>query len=129
MSGGERKGGMGGGWSTEEAAAVVAETAGSTTLLLRNFRSERPQWPEMVPNRGLWNGAVIAAVEAVAVEGGDDPHGPRVDFVSAIGPRVKGAVQGGAESYFGVGKQLSIDSNSIRVQLDLVAGKRGSGFW
>ena len=104
-------------------APVAAATAGSVTLLLRNFRSERPKWTEMVPNRGLWNGAVITAVEAVAVERGDDPNGSRCDFVGAIGPRVKGALQVVAESSCAVGKQLSIDSNSICAHLDLVAGK------
>ena len=49
-------------------AAVEPAMAGSVTLLLRNLRSECPEWAEMMPNRGLWNGAVIAAVEAVAVE-------------------------------------------------------------
>ena len=110
-------------WPLQATAAVVAETAGSTTLLLRNFRSERPQWPEMMPNRGLWNGAVIAAVEAVAVERGDDPHGPRFDFVDAIGPGVKGTLPVVAESSCAVGKQLSIDSNSICAHLDVVSGK------
>ena len=104
-------------------AAVVAATAGSVTLLLRNFRSECPQRAEMVPNRGIWNGAVIAAVEAVAVERGDDPHGSRFDFVGAIGPRVERALQVVAESSRAVGKQLSIDSNSICAHLDFVAGK------
>jgi len=97
-------------------------------LLLRNFRSERPQWPEMVSNRGLWNGAVIAAVEAVVVERGDDPHSSRFDFVGAIGPWVEGPLQVVAESRGAVGKQLSIDSNPICVHLDLVAGNRHGGF-
>ena len=97
------------------------------TLLLRNFRSECPQWAKMVPNRGLWNGAVIAAVEAVAVERGDDPHGSRFDSVGAIGPRVKRALHVVTESACTVGKELSIDSNSISAHLDLVAGKRDGG--
>jgi len=114
-------------WPLQAAAAVVAAKAGSVTLLLRNFCSERPQWAEMVPNRGLWNGTVISAVETIAVERGDDPHGSRFDSVGAIGPRVKGALQVVAESSCAVGKQLSIDSNSICAYLDLVAGKRDGG--
>src|SRR6266849_1046676 len=105
-------------------AAVMAATAGIVTLLLRNFRGKRPQRAEMVPNRGLWNRAVVAAVKAVAVERGDDPHGPRFDFVGSIGQGVKGTLQVVAGSSFAVGKQLSIDSDSICVHLDLVAGKR-----
>src|ERR1700724_4336884 len=104
-------------------APVAAATAESATLLLRNFRSECPQWAEMVSNRGLWNGAVIAAVEAVAVERGDDPQGSRFDSVGAIRPRVKGALQVVAESSRAVGKQLSINSNSICAHLDVVSGK------
>jgi hypothetical protein len=111
-------------WPLHATAAVVAATAGSATLLLRNFRSERPQWAEMMTNRGLWNGAIISAVEAVAVERGDDPRGPRFDFVGAIGPGVKRTLQVVAESSSAVGKQLSIDSDSIYAYLDLVAGKR-----
>ena len=111
-------------WPLHATAAVVPAMAGSVTLLLRDFRSECPQWAEMMPNRGLGNGAVIAAVEAVAVERGDDPHGPRFDSVGAIAPRVKGALQVVAESSCAVGKQLSIDSNSICAHLDLVARKR-----
>ena len=111
-------------WPLHATAAVVPAMAGSVALLLRDFRSECPQWAEMMPNRGLGNGAVIAAVEAVAVERGDDPHGSRFDFVGAVWPRVKGALQVVAESSCAVGKQLSIDSNSICVHLDLVAGKR-----
>src|ERR1700674_928617 len=109
-------------------AAVVPAMTGSVTLLLRNFCSERPEWAEMMANRGLWNGAVIAAVEAVAVERGNDPHGSRFDSVGAIRPRVKGALQVVAESSRAVGKELSIDSNSICAHLDLVAGKRDGGF-
>src|SRR5258708_32389258 len=78
----------------------------------------------MVTNRGLRNGSVIAAVEAVAVERGNNPHGPRLDFVGAIWPGVKGTLQVVAESSCAVRKQLSIDSNSICAHLDLVAGKR-----
>ena len=114
-------------WPLHAIAAVVAATAGIVTLLLRNFRSKRPQWAEMVPNRGLWNGAVIAAVETVAVERGDDPHGSRFDSVGAIGPGVKGTLQVVPESSCAVGKQLPIDANSISAHLDLVAGKRDSG--
>src|ERR1700722_14679319 len=110
-------------WPLQATAAVVQAMAGSVTLLLRNFRSECPEWPEMMPNRGLWNGAVIAAVEAVAVERGDNPHSSRRDSVAAIGPRVKGALQVVTESSCAVGKQLSIDSNSICAHLDVVSGK------
>ena len=109
-------------------AAVVAATAGRVTLLLRSFCSERPKWAEMVADRGSWNRAVIAAVEAVAVERGDDPHGTRFDFVRAIGPGVEGPSHVVAESPGAVGKELSIDSNSICAHLDLVAGKCHSGF-
>src|SRR5882762_10446975 len=115
-------------WPFHAIAPVVPAIAGSITLLLGTFRSQRPQWADMVPNRGLWNGAVIAAVEAVAVERGDDPHGPRFDFVGAIGPGVKGTLQVVAESPGAVRKQLSIDSNSICAHLDLVAGNRHGGF-
>src|SRR5260221_3263424 len=115
-------------WPLHAIAAVAAATAGIVTLLVRSFRSERPQRAEMVSNRGLGNGAVISAVEAVAVERGDDPHGPRFDFVGAIGPGGKGALQVIAESSCAVGKQLSIDSNSICAHLDLVAWKRDGGF-
>ena len=114
-------------WPLHAAAAVLAATSGSVTLLLRNVCSERPQRAEMVPNRGFWNGAVITAVEAVAVERGDDPHGSRFDFVGAIGPGVKRPLQVVAESSCAVGKQLSIDSNSTGPHLHLVAGKRDSG--
>src|SRR6266853_597700 len=110
-------------WPLHATIPVVAARADSATLLLRNFRSECPKWTEMVPNRRFWNGAVIAAVEAVAVERGDDPHGPRFDFVGAIGPRVEGPSQVIAESTGTVGKELSIDSNSICAHLDLVAWK------
>ena len=109
-------------------APVMAATAGIVTLLLRNFRGKRPQRAEMVPNRGLWNGAVIAAVEAVAVERGDDPNSPRFDLVGTIGPRVEGPLQVVAESTGAVGKELSIDSNSICAHLDLVAWKCDDGF-
>src|SRR5208283_3212754 len=115
-------------WPLQAIAAVVAATAGSVILLLRSFRSERPQWTEMVPNRGLWNGAVIAAVETVAVERGDDPQGSRLDSVDAVRPGVKRTLQVVAESSRAVGKQLSIDSNSIGAYLDLVARKRDGGF-
>ena len=97
-------------------------------LLLRNFRSERPQWPEMVPNRGRLNGTVIPAVKAIAVERGDAPHGTQFDFVRAIGPGVEGQSQVVAESPGAVGDELSIDSNSICAHLDLVAGNRHGGF-
>src|ERR1700686_3367884 len=110
-------------WPLHATAAAEPATAGSATLLLRDFRSERPQWAEMVPNRRFWNGAVIAAVEAVAVERGDHPDGPRSDFVGAIGPRVEGPLQVVAESTGAVGKELSIDSNSICAHLDFVAWK------
>jgi len=115
-------------WPLHATAAVEPAMAGRVTLLLRNFSSKRPQWAEMVPNRGLWNGAVIAAVEAVAVERGDDPHGTRFDFVRAIGPGVEGPSHVVAESPGAVGKELSIDSNSNCAHLDLVAGKCHSGF-
>src|SRR5271155_1127705 len=115
-------------WPLHAIAAVVAATLGRVTLLLRNFCSERPQRSEMVSNPGLWNGAVVAAVEAVAIERGDDPHGSRFDFVGAIGPRVEGTLQVVAETSCAVGKQLSIDSNSIRAYLDFVARKRDAGF-
>jgi hypothetical protein len=111
-------------WPFHATALVAAATMGKVTKLLRNFRSERPEWAETVPNRGLWNGAVIAAVEAVTVKRGDDPYCPRFDSVGAIGPRVKGTLQVVAESSCAVGKQLSIDSNSICAHLDLVARKR-----
>src|SRR5437016_4880205 len=88
-------------------APVVAARAGSRTLLLRSFRSECPKWTEMVPNRRFWNGAVVAAVEAVAVERGHDPHGSRFDSVVAIGPRVEGPLQVVAESPGATGKELS----------------------
>jgi hypothetical protein len=114
-------------WPLHAIAPVVAATAGRATLLLRNFCSKRPEWVEVVSDRRLWNGAVIAAVEAVAVERRDDPHSSRFDSVGAIGPRVKGALQVVAESSCAVGKQFSIDSNSICAHLDLVAGKRDSG--
>ena len=115
-------------WPFHATAAVEPAIAGSVTLLLRNFRSECPQWAEMMPNRGLWNCAVIAAVEAVAVERGDDPDGPRFDFIPAIWPRVEGPLQVVAESTGAVGKELSIDSNSICAHLDLVAWKCDDGF-
>jgi hypothetical protein len=115
-------------WPLHATAAVVPAMAGSVAVLRRDFRSECPQWAEMMANRGLRNGAVIAAVEAVAVERGDDPQGSRFDSVGAIRPRVKGALQVVAESSRAVGKELSIDSNSICAHLDLVAGKRDGGF-
>jgi hypothetical protein len=49
-------------------------------------------------------------------------------LVRAIGPRVKAALQVVAESSCAVGKQFSIDSNSISAHLDLVARKRDGGF-
>ena len=109
-------------------AAVVAATAGRVALLLRNFCSERPKWAEMMPNRGIWNRAVVAAVEAVTIERRDDPHGSGFDFVSAIGPRIKRALEVVAESSCAVGKQLSIDSNSICAHLHFVAGKCDARF-
>ena len=115
-------------WPLHAIAPVAAVTEGSATLLLRNFGSECPQWAEMVSNRGLWNGAVIAAVEAVVVERGDNPNGSRFDFVCAVGPRVEGSLQVVAESTCAVGKELSIDTNSICTYLDLVARKPNSGF-
>src|SRR6266550_4728664 len=115
-------------WPLHATAAVEPAMAGRVTLLLRNFSSKRPQWAEMVPNRGLWNGAIIAAVEAVTVERGHDPHGSRFDSIGAIGPRIKGSLQVVAESTGAVGKELSIDSNSICAHLDLVAWKCDDGF-
>src|SRR6266849_6243166 len=82
----------------------------------------------MVPNRGNWNRAVIAAVEAVAIERRDDPHRSWFDFVGAIGPRIERALEVVAESSGAVGKQLSIDSNSIRADLYFVAGKCDAWF-
>jgi hypothetical protein len=82
----------------------------------------------MVPNRRFWNGAVIAAVEAVAVERGDNPDSSRFDLVGAIGPWVEGSLQVVTESTGAVGKELSIDSNSICGHLDLVAWKGDDGF-
>ena len=82
----------------------------------------------MVPNRPFWNGAVIAAIEAVDIERGDDPHGSRFDFVGAIGPRVEGTLQVISESSGAVGKQSSIDSNSICAHLNQVARKGDGGF-
>src|SRR5580704_6804306 len=115
-------------WPLHAIAPVAAAMAGSATLLLRDFRSECPQWAEMVSNRGLRNGAVIAAIEAVAVERGDDPDSPRFDLVGAIGPRVEGPLQVVTESTGAVGKELSIDSNSICAHLDLVAWNCDDGF-
>ena len=115
-------------WLLHANAAVVPAIAGSVMLLLRDLRIECPKWAEMMPNRGLWNGTVVAAVEAVAVERGDDPDGPRFDFVGAIGPRVEGPLQVVAESPGAVGEKLSIDSNSICAHLNSVAGKRHGGF-
>jgi len=82
----------------------------------------------MVPNRGSWNRAVVSAVEAVAIERRDDPHGSGFDFVSAIGPRIERPLEVVAESSCAVGQQLSIDSNSIRADLHFVAGKRDGWF-
>ena len=96
--------------------------------MLRNFRSECPQRAEMVPNRGIWNGAVVPAVEAVTVERRDDPHGSPFDFVGAIRPRIERPLKVVAESSCAVGKQLSIDSNSICAHLDFVAGKCDAWF-
>src|SRR5260370_24612538 len=93
------------------------------SLLLRNFCSECPQRTEMVPTRGIWNGAVVPAVEAVTVERRDDPHGSPFDFVGAIRPRIERPLKVVAESSCAVGKQLSIDSNSICAHLHFVAGK------
>src|SRR5260370_30465043 len=98
------------------------------SLLLRNFRSECPQRAEMVPNRGIWNGAVVPAVEAVTVERRDDPHGSPFDFVGAIWPRIERPLQVVAESSCAVGKQLSIDSNSICAYLHFVSGKCDAWF-
>jgi hypothetical protein len=123
-----RERGMAARWPLHATTAVVPAMAGSATLLLRNFRSECPQRAEMMANRGLRNGAIIAAVEAVAVERGDDPHGSRFDFVGAIWPRVKGTLQVVAESSRAVGKELFIDSNSICTHLDVVSGKCDGGF-
>jgi hypothetical protein len=115
-------------WPFHATALVAAATMGKVTLLLRNFRSERPERTEMVPNRRFWNGTVIAAVEAVAVERGDDPDSPRFDFVGTIGPRIEGPLKVVTESTGAVGKELSIDSNSICAHLDLVAWKCDDGF-
>src|SRR4029077_16338075 len=83
---------------------------------------------KMVPNRGIWNGAVVPAVEAVTVERRDDPHGSPFHFVGAIGPRIERPLKVVAESSRAVGKQLSIDSNSIRAHLYFVAGKCDTWF-
>src|SRR5882672_6311326 len=123
-----RERGMVARWPLHAIAPVAAARAGSKTLLLTNFRSERPERTEMVPNRRFWNRTVIAAVEAVAVERGDDPDSSRFDFVGAIGPRVEGSLQVVTESTGAVGKELSIDSNSICAHLDVVAGKCDDGF-
>ena len=77
----------------------------------------------MVPNRGIWNGAVVPAVEAVTVERRDDPHSSPFDFVGAIRPRIERPLKVVAESSRAVGKQLSIDSNSICAHLHFVSGK------
>ena len=82
----------------------------------------------MVPNRGIWNGAVVSAVEAVTVERRDDPHGSPFDFVGAIRPRIERPLKVVAESSCAVGKQLSIDSNSICAHLHFVAGKCDAWF-
>src|SRR5208283_2316034 len=82
----------------------------------------------MVANRGSWNRAVIAAVEAVAIERRDDPHGSRFDFEDAIGPRIERALEVVAESSCAIGRQLSIDSNSICAHLHFVAGKCDAWF-
>src|SRR5438309_9526025 len=82
----------------------------------------------MVPNRPFWNGAVIAAIEAVDIERGDDPHGSRFNVVGATGPRVEGTLQVISESSCAVGKQSSIDSSSICTHLHQVARKCDGGF-
>src|SRR5437016_502138 len=82
----------------------------------------------MVPNRPFWNGAVIATIEAVDIERGDDPHGSRFNVVGATGPRVEGTLQVISESSCAVGKQSSIDSNSICAHLHQVARKCDGGF-
>src|SRR5258707_2956074 len=102
--------------------------AGRVTLLLRNFCSECPQRAEMVPDRGSRNRAVIAAVEAVAIDRRDDSDGSRYDSVGTIGPRLERALEVVAESSCAVGKQLSIDSNSICAHLHFVAGKCDAWF-
>jgi len=115
-------------WPLHAVAAVMATTAGMIMLLLRNFRGERPQRAEMVSNPGLRNGAIVAAVETVAIERGDDPHGSRFDSVGATGPRVEGTLEVVVGSSCAVGKELSIDSNSICAYLHFVAGKRDGRF-
>jgi hypothetical protein len=63
-----RERGMAARWPLHATAAVEPAMAGSVKLLLRNFCIESPERAEMMPNRGFWNGAVIAAVETVTVE-------------------------------------------------------------
>src|SRR5215469_2285255 len=106
----------------------MAATAGIRALTLRSFRNKRPQWSEAVPNRGLRNGAKVAAVETVDVEGGDDPYGSWCHSIGAIGPRVERTLQVVPESPSTVWKHLAIDSNSIYAHLELIARKRHSGF-
>jgi hypothetical protein len=106
----------------------MAATAGMRALTLRSFRNKRPQWSEAVPNRGLRNGTIVAAVETVDVEGGDDPYGSWCHSIGAIGPRVERTLQVVPESPSTVWKHLAIDSNSIYAHLELIARKRDSGF-
>jgi len=73
-------------------------------------------------------GAVVPAVEAVAVERRDDPHGSPFDFVAAIRPRIEAAVEGGRESSCAVGKQLSIDSIPFALTSTSSPGKATPGF-
>src|SRR6266513_3677358 len=82
----------------------------------------------MVSNRPFWNGAVIAAIETVDIERGDDPHGSRFNVVGATRPRVEGTLQVISESSCAVGKQSSIDSNSICAHLHQVARRCNGGF-
>src|SRR5215831_9953428 len=106
----------------------MAATAGMRALTLRSFRNKRPQWSEAVPNRGLRNGTVVAAVETVDVERGDDPYGSWCHSIGAVGPRVERTLQVVTESSRTVWKHLAIDSNSIYAHLELIARKRHSGF-
>jgi len=74
------------------------------------------------------NGAVVPAVEAVAVERRDDPHGSPFDFVAAIRPRIRAAVEGGRGIVLRCWEAIVIDSNSICAHLHFVAGKGDAWF-
>jgi len=106
----------------------MAATAGMRALTLRSFRNKCPEWSKTVPNRGLPNGTIVAAVETVDVEGGDDPYGSWCHSIGAIGPRVERTLQVVPESPCTVWKHLAIDSNSIYAHLELIARKRHSRF-